>query len=96
MLTNDQKQFLRHKTLEFFALRPTAAFSVSSAASIMRYRQFSDFPFTDGDLAEIVLFLHKSGLLDVRADEFGAAMYYQITPEGTLKHERGVADGTTQ
>lgn len=96
MLTSEQKQFLRHRALEFFALRPTAAFSVSAAASIMRHRQFTDFPFAEADLAEVVMFLHKSGLLDVRADDFGAAMYYQITPAGTLKHERGVADGATQ
>jgi hypothetical protein len=90
-MTNDDKTALRHIALRFFALRSTAAFTVVSAAHLLRVRKEADFAFENEDLEAACEFLVGLELLKKYPDDLGSTMYYQATSKGVLSHERGGA-----
>ncbi len=88
MLNNAQKQNLREVLVEYLATRSQMAFNVSTLTRNLSKIKHLDFPFSEADIAEALAVLTGLGFTRELMPKLGSIREYQITPDGTLFHER--------
>lgn len=88
MLDNAQKQALREGLIEYLAERSQMTFTVSILKRNLTKVKFVDFPVSEADIAEALAVLTGLGFTRELMPKLGSIREYQITPDGTLFHER--------
>ena len=86
-MSPQDKESLRHATLECLAIRHPAALPLAGIAR--RVRTMIDCPFTDQDLASTLALLVDLKLARVQVDQLGGSQWWNATAEGILTIERG-------
>jgi len=87
LTTNDDRELLRHATLEVLAARHPTALPFPGIRR--RIAQQLDFPFHDSDLESALDFGKSQGWLTFTFDEAGSSKWWSATAAGLLKIERG-------
>ena len=88
MITNADKELLRHATLEMLAAREGTAHLLPAIRR--RVAASVDFRFTDDDLAAALSSQLQGGDLMFTFDPDGASKWYQATRAGIDRIERGI------
>ncbi len=85
-MKTEDRETLRHATLEALALRHPAALSLGAVARAVR-KELA-FPFEETDLASALEMLKGLGLTQSLPDPFGASQCWCATANGVLHFER--------
>lgn len=88
MITDAQKQDLRHAVLGYLARRPTFAFDQFAIARYLTAHRHLDFRVSDADVVDACTLLLSLNLIQSSNDPLGASRYYQATGAGVLQDER--------
>lgn len=87
-MSGEDKEALRHATLECLALRHPAALPLAGIAR--RVRNSLDFAFTDADVEAALAMLVDLDLARVQVDRLGGSQWWNATARGVLDLERGL------
>jgi hypothetical protein len=87
MITNEQREELRHAALEFLSIRHPAAFNLRQIHRALN-RELG-FLVEAADIESALQFLRGLKFTDTTPDELGSTFYWRATSEGVRAYERG-------
>jgi len=89
MISNSQKEELRHAAREVLATRPGTALDIRGIRRRIEQGKLLDFGFDDVDLRAALAVLAGKDQITIVHDGLGSTEHFIATAEGILAFERG-------